>query len=626
MRGLFAVARREIEEKRFVFAAAAVAALVPFAVPFARGLHGAAAQDAREVVTVLLTGVFLLGLGVVLGGSAVSRELADRRIGFYFSRPVPALSIWGGKLLGSCLLIAATTAVILLPAWIAGGLHFSSIDTPASALPAITVAAILFVPVLDAASIAVRSRSPLLVLDIGFLVASSLILYAVYQRLLGAFALEAFSRGARVLAPLLAASVLAAGYAAVALGRTEIRSAHRALSGTLWGMTGLGVLAFAAWAAWVLAASPRNLSQISAALPASRGSWIVVQGEARGAEPAFLFEPTTGRYLRAGASWRWPLISPDGRSAAWFEPFGPEAPFHVVTWQLSDPLSRPARTTLSFAGTPRVFLSEHGERLATIKNNLLSIYDLASGASLGSANLGQAVGQPRGFFVGPDLFRVYLDLSGYRAPAIIPGLEILEFNLSTKTLQRTGRVEEANSPAWSASPSGSLLLVRERSRLTLRDGRSGALVTALVQGRGLGRFVSGEHPVVGVVSESGVRLEVFAPDGRRERTIPIPARDRVALGGEIAAGRLVVAAGGTSAQSLNRAIFLVDLSSGEVQRVADGLFPVAHFAVWNSNQPNYQAEPGSEATKLFYGPGGSLVHFDPLTGERRTILGRRDGR
>ncbi|HEV2063603.1 MAG TPA: hypothetical protein VGS00_03535, partial [Thermoanaerobaculia bacterium] len=88
MRGFLAVARREIEEKRFVFAAAAAASLIPFAIPLVRGLHGTAATEARDWTTAILAGTFLLGLGVVLGGSVISRDLVDRRIGFYFSRPL----------------------------------------------------------------------------------------------------------------------------------------------------------------------------------------------------------------------------------------------------------------------------------------------------------------------------------------------------------------------------------------------------------------------------------------------------------------------------------------------------------------------------------------------------------
>ncbi len=88
-----------------------------------------------------------------------------------------------------------------------------------------------------------------------------------------------------------------------------------------------------------------------------------------------------------------------------------------------------------------------------------------------------------------------------------------------------------------------------------------------------------------------------------------------------------MAAGGDTKQRENRTIFLLDLSSGQVRQVADHLFPVNYLAGWISNRPNYQPVPGSEATKLFFGPGRrSLVHFDPLTGERRVLFGKTSER
>jgi hypothetical protein len=34
-------------------------------------------------------------------------------------------------------------------------------------------------------------------------------------------------------------------------------------------------------------------------------------------------------------------------------------------------------------------------------------------------------------------------------------------------------------------------------------------------------------------------------------------------------------------------------------------------------------EPGSLAARLVYGPGETLIALDPVTGERRRLLGRR---
>jgi hypothetical protein len=60
--------------------------------------------------------------------------------------------------------------------------------------------------------------------------------------------------------------------------------------------------------------------------------------------------------------------------------------------------------------------------------------------------------------------------------------------------------------------------------------------------------------------------------------------------------------------------WLADLNAVSFRKVADDLRPVT--------SPRAIVDLGSEATKLFYGPRNeSLVRFDPLTGERRVILG-----
>ena len=64
-----AVARREVLEKRFVFAASAVAAVVPLAVPVVRGLSGQAAKDTRELVALVLALGMSGAVSIALGAS-----------------------------------------------------------------------------------------------------------------------------------------------------------------------------------------------------------------------------------------------------------------------------------------------------------------------------------------------------------------------------------------------------------------------------------------------------------------------------------------------------------------------------------------------------------------------------
>ena len=86
------------------------------------------------------------------------------------------------------------------------------------------------------------------------------------------------------------------------------------------------------------------------------------------------------------------------------------------------------------------------------------------------------------------------------------------------------------------------------------------------------------------------------------------------LGGEVAPGQVVVAASEGSAYSSH----LVDVDSGTVRKLADGLYPAVRL---NGNFP-YEAAPavGSEATKLFIGSGGRVVRLDPETGAQTLLL------
>ena len=85
------------------------------------------------------------------------------------------------------------------------------------------------------------------------------------------------------------------------------------------------------------------------------------------------------------------------------------------------------------------------------------------------------------------------------------------------------------------------------------------------------------------------------------------------IGGEVASGQLCVAFGDPS---LHYDLWLVGLDDGSLRKVADGLRPI----VLRSTAPAV----GSDATKLFFAGTGdhSLVRFDPLTGERRTLIGQ----
>ena len=56
----------------------------------------------------------------MLGSTIVGRDLSDRRLGFYFSRPLRGWTIFLGKLGGVLAVALGSTALVLTPSVVAG--------------------------------------------------------------------------------------------------------------------------------------------------------------------------------------------------------------------------------------------------------------------------------------------------------------------------------------------------------------------------------------------------------------------------------------------------------------------------------------------------------------------------
>ncbi|HYR45891.1 MAG TPA: hypothetical protein VER78_02705, partial [Thermoanaerobaculia bacterium] len=474
MRGLLAVARREVIEKRFVFAAAAAAALAPFAVPIARD----PAREARDLLALIFAATFAAALAVALGFSILSKDQADRRIGFFFSRPLSGLDIWAGKLLGALFIALAAAAIVGAPALAVGGTNAARIELPRGTPWAFAAGVAALLLLCHAIGVAVRSRSAWLVFDFTAGILATLIVLLSNRSLATVFGMEVILRERAALVILGLAGLVVGGLLAVSRGRTDIRAAHRALSLSLWAIVGTGVLALAGYTRWVLSATPRSLTEISFAAPAPRGSWAIVEGPARGFSPAFLLDTSSGRFERVGADWRLPVFSADGAHAAWFEFADGQA--DVMTLALEDRSSRPVRTRITLPGMPALaLLAAGGEKLATVSQGMLSVYDLVAGATVGSARAGDKCPRPAGFFLDSQRLRLFCPSAFSRSPGAVR-LEILEFDTSTKKLLKTGAIEDVDWGTWSVNPGGDRLLARGAGEgITLRDGKSGALLATL---------------------------------------------------------------------------------------------------------------------------------------------------
>ena len=254
---VWVIAAREMAERRLVWVAAGYVALVGLALPYLRGLSGAAAVDARGVLGVALNLVFVGTLAALLGAAMIPGDLASGRIAFYLARPVSVGAVLWGRLLGGWLLAVGGGIVALLPQVVLGPWH----DLKGWAL-LVGFTALGAIPVLLLAhvlAVSWRSRTLWILLDL-----AGLGLYGWYGlhllvRLVTTLPLKV--AGARVNAILVAALALATVTLALAAhlqldqGRTDLRRGHRWLALSLAGGLLISALLLSAGYLTILASS-----------------------------------------------------------------------------------------------------------------------------------------------------------------------------------------------------------------------------------------------------------------------------------------------------------------------------------------------------------------------------------
>jgi hypothetical protein len=623
MRAFLAIARREIDEKRFVFAAAVAASLVPFLVSMSRGLHGPPAREAQQWTAAILATVFGVGLAVALGVSMLAKEIANRQIGFYFSRPVPGFVLWMAKLVAAFVITMAACFVIVLPSFlpsvISGSPTALSAELPPFSPLSVFGAVLVILVLLHAGTIAVRSHSVLLVLDLLALLAAMSILFLGVRRLVLIYGAGAARLGLFGVAVVAFGAVAAGGAVAVTRGRTEIRAAHARQSAVLWCVIGLGVISFLAFGEWVRSAKPSDVGTINAAR--SLGRWTAVKGWARGAIATFLIDADARHSHRAILLWEWPRLSPNAAIAGWLEK-DLAGGFEFVTLRLTGQSAEPLRKKLLLPADPHLMaISANGDQLVIFTLGTMTVLEASTGRSISSAHLPDGARPLASRFVGDAKVRAYISLGRGE-----PQIEIVDFDAAAKILTTLGRIGGIRDRDMVVvSPSGKLLLVMESwgGDPLLVDGESGAFLQDLSSreqtfGRRVG-FLSDDRIVVSS-SGSHPKLTVLSSKGEIEKTIEFPtsAPAFVALNGEISPGHVTLS---LAYQGRNE-VFLVDVDTGRYQKVGEGLD--SRVTDWWFAQDG-DPLPLGEGAKLFL-DHGSLVHFDPLTGERRVILAKAANR
>jgi hypothetical protein len=631
VRALTAVFQREVLERRLLLAAALLLGLVPLLVPILPRFGSGSLSDVRGATALALALTFGGVVAVMLGGSVIARDLAERRISFYFSRPLPGWTIWAGKLAAGAALAVGGAALVLVPALLMGdkldpsGYWGHNVADSAESFFLAAAALLFLLLVGHATGVILRSRSPWLILDlVALLVTGWLILDSgsVLVNVGAGTAALVLSLGVALLVPL---ALLVAGAVQVIRGRTDVRRSHRLLSLTLWGfLLPLGLLALGG-SRWVIAATPRDLAKINVALSAPVGDWVFLQGYAahRGDyEPTFLVDTSNGKFIQLtpypwGRMW-WlrSSFSADGRRVAWTTPG--RGSVSISTADLSRPDADMVQTPISFNSyLEDLALSPDGRSLATVAGGRLQIDEFPGGRMLASVALpGQRPAMVRLVF-GERAIRIYAQRNG-----LAPGkwdrtknvsvLDIYEYDLAAKELVRTGEID-FRAMAWDLSNNDDVGRLVLRNQVTesvqVHDARTGELRLAYPVPRSSSvraALLTGDRLALAIDRDKRSELHIIAGDGALLRRQPFDSG--LTVGGQPTPESLVL---WTTAGKPPGTSWLYDLGSGKLKRISDGLAPVI------SGHAN---QPGSTGTKLFVGQKGRLLWIDPQTGRQRVVL------
>ena len=647
MRAFLTVAIREVRERRNVLLAALAASILPLLAPLLPGLGHGNVAEARTLSALILSGTLGVGVAILCGGALFSTDLAERRLGFYFSRPLPSAAIWGGKVAGGLLLVLASAVVSVVPAAIlGGGLQTTGwAGGPGTVVLAILgVSAVLFLAA-NVVSVAIRARSPWLAIDLVLTPLLAAALWFPTRRLLrfGVLPEPGFVLGA--VFGFLPLALLLASAAQVWVGRTDARRGHGAQSVVLWAMLITGALGYDLWSRWYVSPAPASLDWVRGSAVGSSG-WALVEGSSpgrRGLTSAFLVDLGSGGTVRLPAASTWLLrMDADGTRAVLVEWDGipGKSGISLVTLTLGNGAVS-SRQEIPLRELPgSLFVSADGSRAGLVTGTTLQVLELPSGKILASSRLPAADDWAwEGSFVRPDLVRLWP-----RRPAWKPKLPvwapppIVELDVAARKQAETGRYgvpPVLTGFAVTPSPDGTALLARalpQVPEIFVLDSRTGEVRLRLSARAGAERldaaFLADGQLVTSERLEEGLVVSLRSTAGETLRTIELPgARKTLLLGPEVKAGVIAVAVaefpekGGATAWDKGR-LLLLDVGTGNVTEGPAGFRPAFSTGWWYFRPGEGPAPAGTPVSRLVSSGDRRLSLLDPGTMKTTPLFGR----
>lgn len=616
MTGAGAVLLREFEERWQILAGALLVGLLSLALPRLGRVEPEFLGDIALTIGAITSCV----AAFILGAVVIGRELAERRMSFFFSRPLSGAAIWSGKLGGAALLALLCGVLSALPAGLLHALRGNSIPEllQVSSLSTWGLCLILLLLGANAAGILLRERSAWLLLDlVGFgVVLTGLVTVGSEARRAGAG--EAFKQVWMPALILIALSLTVAGIVQVVRGRSDLSRGRRVLSWTLWPLLLLVLLGMNGFSRWVVSPRLLDLLMIDQVTAAPAGGRVYISGPVAGRpgyRPGFVLDARSGRFERIRQSARVgipePLVfSGEGRHLAFLR-----SPINSPGWELAAlDLSR-SRTqpqwldVLPMDGpTPCLQLSRDGRFLAVLNQGRLLVRDLQGDRLVASIPVN---GDKEYHFLAALRFVDARHLRLFQSEVPQDRIRIQDLDLATGRLLPE-KVLTSVQPFFSASPDGHRVLARtgDRRFLALYEAdtegmRSLAITPMLAHSRTA--FLPDGRPAVPILYQGSVELWIHTVDGsgRPERHV-FPGSRGLIVGGQPSPGELIV----TTQPGFQA--WLVDLQTDQRRKIGEGLVPL--------RTDSEVSTPAGAAAWLFQ-RGTRLVQIDPATGRERTVTG-----
>jgi len=575
MSNVMAIARREFSERSFVLIVAVVITAAPLlALLVPRGTMQERVA-AFAMLSSILAAAFTGGLSILLGVSLTGRELTEKRMSFYFSRPLSGSQIWFGKLAGAVALLFTCGTITFLPALFYYPRVSASWSRLAVVIPYFAAAALALLFAGHTLSTIFRSRSRWLILDLVAAIAFVVALRAVLTPLVthGATMLSVGIVHFTVLAFIVAVAI--GGAWQLSRGRVDARRNHRELSRFLWASMAVVLAIVFAFTRWVVAAGPHDIT-CRWVERAPAGSWIFASGFTKHRydfTKSFLYDVSSGAFIETNA-----LGTVDfnrsGSAAAWLEPEvhsflpglfrGAARPtWEVVATRLA-PGAKPVRTGIFIDFNWAILdVTPDVSRVLVNHDSLVTVYDIGARKSLGTV-LATATDA---HFISPDVVRLS---SHKREHGTTWTVSIREYDLRRRAM--TTRFEST-----ATGDSAFAFVARDDRTIIVRTNNAGVLKFRLYD------LASGAELPVPPMSEKSA-LQIL-PDGRRviadrgslsvyrDTTLvsrfDLPGAPAPVVHFELEPGKWIIGDAGPARMSM-----LVDLDRGVILKKAPGLMPL----------------------------------------------------